>query len=49
MRGLADSGKLRIDRMVGVYLGNTRYHFDGIDVLPLETFLDELYAGRIYN
>jgi predicted AAA+ superfamily ATPase len=48
MRGLADSGKLRVDRMVGVYLGDTPYHVDGVDVLPLSRFLDDLFAGRIY-
>ena len=48
MRGMAASGKLRIDRMVGVYLGDTAYHFDGIDVLPLRQFLGDLFAGRIF-
>jgi uncharacterized protein len=48
MRGLAESGKLRVDRMIGVYLGDTAYHFDGVDVLPMEQFIDELFAGRIY-
>lgn len=48
MRGLAESGKLRVDRMIGVYLGDTAYHFDGVDVLPMEQFIDELFAGRVY-
>ena len=48
MRGMAASGQLRIDRMVGVYLGDTAYHFDGIDVLPLRQFLGDLPAGRIF-
>jgi predicted AAA+ superfamily ATPase len=48
MRGVAESGKLRVDRMIGVYLGDTVYHFDGIDVLPLSRFLSDLFAGRIY-
>lgn len=48
MRGLAESGKLRVDRMIGIYLGDTAYHFDGVDVLPMAQFIDELFAGRIY-
>ena len=46
--GMAASGKLRIDRMVAVYLGDTACHFDGIDVLPLRQFLGDLFAGRIF-
>ena len=48
MRGLAESGSLRVDRMVGVYLGDTAYHFDGVDVLPVAQFIEELFAGRVY-
>jgi hypothetical protein len=48
MRDLADSGALRVDRMTGVYLGDTAYHFDGVDVLPFAQFIDELFAGRVY-
>jgi predicted AAA+ superfamily ATPase len=48
MRGLADSGKLRLDRMIGIYLGDATYHFDGVDVLPLPRFLNELFAGHVY-
>lgn len=33
--------------MIGVYLGDTAYHFDGVDVLPLAQFIDELFAGRV--
>lgn len=48
MRGLAASGALHVDRMIGVYLGDTAYHFDGVDVLPLAQFIEELFAGRVY-
>ncbi|MFO0982970.1 MAG: DUF4143 domain-containing protein [Planctomycetota bacterium] len=48
MRGFHSSEKLHVERMIGVYLGDTVYHFDGVDVMPLEHFLTELFAGRLY-
>lgn len=48
MRDLAQSGQLTVARMLGVYLGDTRYHFDGVDVLPVADFLSDLFAGRIF-
>ena len=48
MRGMAEGGSLRIDRMVGVYLGDRPLQFDGLDVLPVHTFLEDLHAGRVY-
>jgi hypothetical protein len=48
MRSLAASGGLHVDRMLGVYTGTRTYRFDGVDVLPLGPFLQELAEGRVY-
>lgn len=48
MRELNASAKVGVARMVGIYLGETRYHFDGVDVFPVTDFLGELFAGRIF-
>jgi predicted AAA+ superfamily ATPase len=48
MRDLYASGRVDVARMVGVYLGDTRYRFDGLDVVPVADFLAELFAGRIF-
>ena len=33
---------------MGVYMGERTYHFDGIDVLPLSVFLDQLHSKEIF-
>lgn len=48
MRDLNASAKIGVARMIGVYLGAARYHFDGVDVYPVTDFLRELFAGRIF-
>lgn len=48
MRALAASGKVIVDKMFGIYGGETPYHFDGIDVLPATTFLHRLHKGEVY-
>ncbi len=48
MRSLANSPKLSVKRMIGVYRGQERYHFQGLDVLPVKDFLTELYLGKIF-
>ena len=47
MREMNASDRVEVARMIGVYTGTQRYHFDGVDVLPLQEFLAELYAGTI--
>ena len=37
-----------IDKMAGIYTGKRAYHFDGIDVLPLNDFLERLHGGEIF-
>lgn len=48
MRSLAASNTLTIDRMIGVYGGTESAHYDGLDILPIPTFLQQLYAGEIF-
>lgn len=48
MRSLAETGKIKVEKMIGVYCGKERYHFDGLDVYPVEDFLSELFDGNIF-
>jgi len=48
MRALKSSDQIKVDRMIGVYTGQRAYHFSGLDVLPVEAFLEELYRGNIF-
>lgn len=45
MRSLASSDKIEVHSMIGVYLGREELTFDRLRVLPLQTFLKELYNG----
>ncbi len=48
IRSLAVDSRICVDKMVGVYTGNRRYHYDGIDVLPVIDFLRLLHQGDIF-
>lgn len=48
MRSLAESSKVKVDAMIGVYTGKRRYQYGDIDVMPVETFLRELHGGNIF-
>ncbi len=48
MRSLADSGKVVVDKMLGIYCGTTAYHYDGVDVMPANQFLEMLNNGKIF-
>ena len=48
LRSLSVSEGIHVDRMIGVYTGARRYHFDGLDVLPLGEFLRQLHAGEVF-
>ena len=48
MRDMSQSPQICVDRMVGVYTGKRSYHFDGVDVLPVAEFLQQLYQGDIF-
>ena len=48
MRSLSKSGQIHVDKMIGIYTGKRTYHFDGIDVLPVEEFLKRLHRGDVF-
>jgi len=48
MRDLKAMPSIIVDRMIGIYTGKQRYHFDGLDVLPVTAFLEELHAGKVF-
>lgn len=48
MRSLAALSGVAVDRMIGVYTGPRAYHFDGVDVLPVQQFLRALHAGEVF-
>jgi len=48
MRSFNDNKKIHLDRMIGVYTGYRSYHFDGIDVLPVDDFLKQLHSGKVF-
>lgn len=47
-RALAESGTVRVKRMIGVYQGRNTLSFDGFDVLPVREFLQSLYEGALF-
>lgn len=48
MKELASQGKIVVEKMIGVYCGKDSYHFDGVDVLPVSSFLKQLFEGKIF-
>ena len=48
MRSLAESGKIKMKKMIGVYMGKEEYFFEGVEVVNIHTFLKSLHAGLIY-
>lgn len=48
MRDFAAAGKITVEKMFGIYLGNETYRFNGLDVLPFPEFLKQLYEGKIF-
>ena len=48
MRDLNALSGIRVDRMIGLYTGERSYHFDGLDVWPVEVFLENLHQGKIF-
>jgi predicted AAA+ superfamily ATPase len=48
MRALAAAGGPTVGRMIGVYTGRERLRHNGVDVMPVETFLAALHAGEIF-
>ena len=48
MRSLYAHDGIHVDKMIGIYTGKRAYHFEGIDVLPVEDFLNRLHQGDIF-
>lgn len=48
MRSLNESGDIQVDKMIGIYTGKQTYHFDGLDVLPVKDFLNQLHQGDVF-
>ena len=48
MRDLQKLGGIVVDRMIGVYTGERSYHFDGLDVWPVDVFLRNLHQGNVF-
>jgi predicted AAA+ superfamily ATPase len=48
MRDLQRMPGIRVDHMIGVYTGDRAYHYDGLDVWPVERFLEELHRGSVF-
>ncbi|MBI4223973.1 MAG: hypothetical protein HY609_03490, partial [Deltaproteobacteria bacterium] len=48
MRSLAETGKIKVEKMIGVYCGKERYYFDDVEVYPVEDFLRELFDGKVF-
>jgi len=40
--------RIHVDKMIGIYAGKRAYHFDGLDVLPVEDFLKRLHQGDVF-
>lgn len=48
MRSLANNSRIHVDKTIGVYTGDRKYRYDGIDVLPVIDFLKLLHQGDIF-
>jgi len=48
LRSLATQKGVKVDRLIAIYLGEHRYHFEGLDVLPVSEFLQSLYQEKIF-
>lgn len=47
IRSLAQTGKIKIDRMIGLYRGREKLTFDNFEVWPVQDFLKALWQGDI--
>jgi predicted AAA+ superfamily ATPase len=48
LRSLERLRGIKLKKRIGVYTGKHSYVFDGIEVLPVEAFLDALHNGKIF-
>lgn len=49
MLNLKASGKVRVQKMFGVYLGTDLLTRDGVEILPVEIFFERLHNGKIFD
>ena len=48
LRSLEKFKEIRLKKRIGVYTGSRSYVFDGVEVLPVDAFLDSLHDGKIF-
>jgi predicted AAA+ superfamily ATPase len=48
MQSLKETGKLKVEKMFGVYGGRESYYFDGVEVHSVVNFLKMLWAGEVF-
>jgi len=48
MRDLKSRSGVVVERMIGIYTGPRSYRYDGLDVLPVPQFLNQLHAGKLF-
>ena len=48
LRSLTRHEDLRVERLIAVYAGSRSYRFGDIDVLPVKSFIEELYSGQVF-
>ena len=48
LRDLASQKGVKVDRLIAVYTGPRIYQFEGLDVLPVAEFLQDLHQGKIF-
>ncbi len=48
MRQLRESPSLKVDRLIGIYMGDRTYQFDQLDVMPVPAFFAALHRGEIF-
>ncbi len=48
IRDLRALAEIQVERMIGVYMGDRNYHFEGFDVWTVEEFLRNLHQGRVF-
>ena len=48
MRSLTNNDRIHVDKMNGIYMGTRSYHYDGIDILPVDDFIIQLHRGELF-
>ena len=47
-RALAAEKGVKVDRMIGIYMGSETLRIHGFDIYPVNEFLRRLHAGDIF-